>query len=76
MSVIVRSTNYKDIHINLENINKISDLKNEISKQTNMKLDKQMLIFENKELIDDKLISDYKINKESIIILYCRNKGG
>ena len=76
MSVTVRSTNYKDIHINLENINKISDLKNEISKQTNMKLDKQMLIFENKELICDKLISDYNINKESIIILYCRNKGG
>tara|TARA_B100000035_G_C20745384_1_gene441582 strand:- start:183 stop:413 length:231 start_codon:yes stop_codon:yes gene_type:complete len=76
MSLKIRSTNYKDININLENLYKISDLKNEISKQLNMKQNKQMLIFENKELIDDKLISDYNINKESLVLLYCRNKGG
>ena len=54
----------------------ISTVKNNIYMKENIALLNQRLIFAGRQLLDDKLIMDYKISNESIIDLSMRVKGG
>ena len=76
MSLNILSTHYKNIKIPLNKVTTINDIKQEIFNELNIKIDKQRLFFDNKQLQNDKLISDYKLNEKSLVALYCRNKGG
>ena len=75
MSLNIISTHYKNIKIPLNNVTTINDIKQEIFNELNIKIHNQRLFFDNKQLQNDKLISDYKLNEKSLVALFCRNKG-
>ncbi len=76
MSLNILSTHYKNIKIPLNKVTTINDIKQEIFNELNIKIHKQRLFFENKQLQNDKLISDYKLNEKSLVALFSRDFGG
>ena len=77
MKIFIQSVKHKGFSIDVSQDATIGHMKEEITKNTNMKPKQQSLYFDMKPLDDDdRLISDYNIHKESTICLYCKNIGG
>ena len=77
MQLFIHPVDQKRFSIDMAADDTIGHMKEEITKNTNMKPKHQSLYFDMKPLDDDdRLISDYNIHKESTICLCCKNIGG
>jgi ubiquitin-large subunit ribosomal protein L40e len=75
-TVIIRQVNQKDFSMNISGLKTINDLKGKMKEDLNLKSSNQRLIYAGKELMNDKNISDYNLNKDSVIMRHCKNGGG
>ena len=75
-TVIIKQFNQKDVTLDISGLKTIEDLKEKMKEDLNLKSSNQRLIYAGKELINDKKISDYNLNKDSVIMRYCKNSGG
>ena len=74
--IYVKTLTGKKFAINVNCFDTIENLKEKIQKKEGIPYSQQRLIFEGKQLEDDKTIGEYNIQKEKIIHLVLRQRGG
>jgi len=74
--VFIKTLTGKTITMDLEDSDSISTIKQKIQDKEGIPADQQRLVFNGKQLEDDKTVGDYNIQAEANIHLVLRLKGG
>ena len=76
IQIFVKNTNAKTYTLSVKNNDTIFDVKCKLIDKNGVKINNLRLFFASKELMNDKTIQDYNIQKESTLHMPCKNLGG
>ena len=76
MEIFIKTLNFKTIPLHVEDSDTIENVKSMIEETEGIPAEQQRLIFESKQLENDKTLSDYNIQRESLIYLVLSLRGG
>ena len=76
MQLFVKTLTGRTMTVNVEGTNTVAELKEKITEREGIPAEQQRLVFAGKCLEDDRVLSDYNIQKESTINLLLRLRGG
>jgi hypothetical protein len=76
MRLVVKTWTGKTIAVDVETWDKVDDVKVKIQKQTGIQPERQRIVFAGKKLLAGRRLSDYNVQKNSTVELYCLHGTG